>query len=84
MGATKRDWDDKKAFLAGWRDDLTFLKVCQKTVLPLWTSIFESSALASDSSQGTQHFTQLLEELHLKNEKVGNTLTCLQLSWERE
>ena len=73
--ATKRHWDGKKAFVAGWSDDLPFLKACQKIVLPLWT-IVESSALASDSPQDTQQFTQLLEELQLKKDKVGNKLVC--------
>ena len=81
--ATKRDWDGKKAFVAGWSDDLAFLKACQKTVLPLWT-IVESSALSSDSSQDTQQFTQLLEELHLKKEKVGNKLVCSYPGKENE
>ena len=81
--ATKRDWDGKKAFVAGWSDDLAFLKACQKTVLALWT-IVESSALSSDSSQDTQHFTQLLGELHLKKEKVGNKLVCNYSGKENE
>ena len=81
--ATKRDWDGKKAFVAGWSDDLAFLKACQKTVLPLW-NIVESSALASDSSQDTQQFTQLLEELHLKKEKVGNKHFCKYPGKENE
>ena len=75
--STKRHWDGSKVFVAGWNDDLPYLEACQKTVLPLWT-IVESSALASDSSHNTQHFTQLLQELHIKKAKVSNKLEVFQ------